>query len=389
MFKRTSYQNGSLTKEPRAKGPAVWAFRWRERNSNGVRIKRKLLIGTVAEYRSEAHARRALAAMSINVNQEKGATLHPSLLTVGQLVDHYKEHELSAGRNSKAESTCDVYRTYIDTWIVPTWKEQRVTSVKTVAVEEWLRTLPLADASKSKVRNIFSALFNHGIRHELASSNPIIGTVRGSGVRQSAKRRKTPDVLTPEEIRQIVEHLRPRERLLVILAATTGLRISELRGLQWGDVNWLENKVIIVRGVVGPYISSLKTAASRRSVPCHPSVIAELLAYRKTAPFNQDGDWVFASEAAKGRVPVWPSSLLQDHIQPAVKAVAISKHVSFHTFRHSYATLLKSNGADAKVVQESLGHSSSRISMDVYTQAIPDHIRAAHGKVVESIALQL
>jgi hypothetical protein len=81
--------------------------------------------------------------------------------------------------------------------------------------------------------------------------------------------------------------------------------------------------------------------------------------------------------------------LLADHIQPAVKKTGVNKHVSWHVFRHSYATLLKSNGADAKVVQESLRHASSRISMDVYTQAVPEHVRSAHGKVVESIALEL
>jgi site-specific recombinase XerD len=117
--------------------------------------------------------------------------------------------------------------------------------------------------------------------------------------------------------------------------------------------------------------------------------MSALLSLRENSPCNQDGDWVFASITAKGRVPFWPSSWLADHIQPAVKAAGASKHVSWHVFRHSYATLLKANGADAKVVQESLRHASSRISMDVYTQAVPEHVRSAHGKVVESIALQI
>jgi integrase len=124
------------------------------------------------------------------------------------------------------------YRVYIDRWLLPSWKDQRVQAVKTVAVEEWLHSMPLADGSKSKVRNIFSAIFNHGIRHELASSNPITGSGRGSGVRQSAKRRRNPDVLTPEETKAILKQLSLRDRVLVLLASSTSLRFSELRGLK-------------------------------------------------------------------------------------------------------------------------------------------------------------
>lgn len=124
------------------------------------------------------------------------------LLTVGNLVADYKAKELGKEPASKAESTCAVYRIYIDRWIPPKWKGRRVAEVKTVAVESWLRTLLLADGSKTKVRNICSAIFSHAIRHELATSNPITGPTRGAGVRQSAKRRRDPDVLTAQEIRR-------------------------------------------------------------------------------------------------------------------------------------------------------------------------------------------
>ena len=73
------------------------------------------------------------------------------------------------------------------------------------------------------------------------------------------------------------------------------------------------------------------------------------------------------------------------HIEPVVKRLGINKRVSWHTFRRTYATLLQGNGENVKVVQELLRHSSSRITMDVYAQAMTPAKRAAQQKVVEMV----
>jgi integrase len=60
-------------------------------------------------------------------------------------------------------------------------------------------------------------------------------------------------------------------------------------------------------------------------------------------------------------------------------------HISWHTFRHTYSTLLHANGEDPKVVQELLRHSSIKVTMDVYTQAVTATKRKAQSRVVEMI----
>jgi integrase len=74
-----------------------------------------------------------------------------------------------------------------------------------------------------------SVLFNHMIRHAIGSVNPI------RLVRQSAKRKKIPLVLTPDEIKGLIAALPLKESTMVFLDAGTGLRTSELFGLKWGD----------------------------------------------------------------------------------------------------------------------------------------------------------
>jgi len=91
---------------------------------------------------------------------------------------------------------------------------------------------------------------------------------------------------------------------------------------------------------------------------------------------------VFASPYKRGAEPYWPDSALQDFVKPAVVRAGITKRVGWHTFRHSYSTLLRANGTDVKVQSELLRHSNIGTTLNLYTQAVSEQKRAAHGQVV-------
>ena len=84
----------------------------------------------------------------------------------------------------------------------------------------------------------------------------------------------------------------------------------------------------------------------------------------------------------KGEQPYWPDNLMKRYIKPVAKANGIYKNIGWHTFRHTFGTLLKANGEDVKTVQELLRHANSRITLEVYTQAVTSNKRAAQSKVV-------
>ena len=94
---------------------------------------------------------------------------------------------------------------------------------------------------------------------------------------------------------------------------------------------------------------------------------------------------MFASIRMKGKQPLWPDSMMSRNIQPAARKVGILKRIGWHTFRHTLATVLKANGEDVKVVQELLRHANSRITLDVYTQALTPAKREAQSKVANQI----
>jgi integrase len=135
--------------------------------------------------------------------------------------------------------------------------------VKAIEVESWLRSLPLASSSCAKIRNVMSILFNHACRYELSDRNPI------RFVRQSAKRRTAPEVLTPAEIGVLLNVLNIRERTLVLIAAATGLRQSELFGLKWGDIDFEQRTMNVTRSIVNGVVGYCKTESSQKPVPLH------------------------------------------------------------------------------------------------------------------------
>ena len=122
----------------------------------------------------------------------------------------------------------------------------------------------------------------------------------------------------------------------------------------------------IVYGVVGP----CKTESSQKPVPIHPTLADALMQWRKRSNYIKPDDWVFASKRYRGRRPYWGQVILRKYIRPIAQRVGIQKRFGWHTFRHTYSTLLRSVGTEFKVMQELLRHSSLRSTLDVYTQAV-------------------
>lgn len=232
-----------------------------------------------------------------------------------------------------------------------------------------------------------SVLFNHAIRWDFVHTNPITGPVRGSGVRQSAKREHIPDVLGVGEFQALLGELHLRERVMLWVGMTTGLRRGELAGLRWCDVNFEKLTIDVLRSVVDQQVGKVKTEASKKPVPIDPYVAEDLLVWYRISKYASPDDYLFATDAARagskrGKQPLWLAKVMQYHIQPAAQRVGIGKQIAWHTFRHTYTTLLHANGEDVKVVQELLRHSSAKITMDVYAQAVTKAKRTAQNKVV-------
>ena len=367
-------QRGSLAMVSRKEAPGVWQFRWSEKDLHGVRVQRKRVIGSVERYPDEATARSAVTILLAEINSDK-VRMGSRSITMAQLCDHFEQRELARDNTWRSYATKKTYHAYLTRWIRPHWRHYELAEIRTIQVESWLRTLPLAKSSCAKIRNLMSVLFNHACRYELFDRNPIYL------VRQSAKRRRAPTVLIPSEIKALVDSLGIRERTLVLLAVSTGLRQSELFGLKWGDIDFAQKTMNVTRSIVYGVVGPCKTEASQKPVPVHPTVLKALNEWRRTCRYNKLDDWVFASRRHRGRTPFWGQAILRRYIRPVAQRAGIQKRFGWHTFRHTYSTLLRCVGTEFKVMQELLRHSTLRSTLDVYTQALAPAKHAAQAAI--------
>lgn len=342
---------------------------------------RALVVGTVKQYPTETALRKAVSILRLDVNFN---TSRPEGIpdTFGKLIEHYRTIELDLERPSerKVPQTKQTYDVYLRTRIMPRWGTYGLREMKAVAVERWLGSIDdLSNGTKAKIKGVMSEVFQHAIRYGWLSDgeNPMFA------VRQSTKRTRVTEPLEAAEFRALILELSQKMRVVGVVAATTGLRISEVLGLKWKDIDWKALQMEVTRSVVDGIVGKCKTETSRRPVPIDRFTVGELLAWRKESCYAAQEDWVFASERVQGRMPPWADTLLDRFLQPAAKRAGITKWVGFHTFRHTYSTLLKANGEDVKVVQELMRHANISTTMNIYTKALTPAKREAQSRVVD------
>ena len=374
MFKRKRYQFGWLRRKPRRRGPDVWVWVHRSKGATGKTKENAVIVGNVAQFPTEAEAWRATEGLRLAINTAQDT----DAVNFSAVIDRYLREKLP-----RRHSSASKYRSWLTHHVQPKWGHVQIQNVKPLLVEEWLSGLELAPKSKGHIRSIMHILFNWAMKWELIDldkMNPM-KLVRVEG---SSKRLRQPRTLTIKEFRSLLERLEEPIRTMCIVAACLGLRASEVAGLQWGDFDWGNCLVHIQRGFVIGYVDEVKTTNSNRSLPVHRALATRLLEYKKeTAPDANDTDWLFPSPYGTGR-PRWPWTIQRTHLLPAGIRAGLGR-IGWHTFRHSYSTLLRALRVDLKVQQELLRHADIRTTMNIYTQAMPDAMRRANSRVVEMV----
>jgi integrase len=133
-----------------------------------------------------------------------------------------------------------------------------------------------------------------------------------------------------------------------LLDAGTGLRMSELFALKWRDINFQSNEISVTRSIVFQVVGPCKTEASQKPIPLDAYLAEALRRWQEYTPYRKPDDWIFASPATSGKNPYWGQTLLRSFIRPAAVKIGITR-IGWHTFRHTYSTLLGRYQGNARI----------------------------------------
>ena len=352
----------------------VWEFRYYETDAKGLRCRRTVMVGSIAQYPTESAIRKSpeVQALMLQINAEAQPD-EVRGVTFGAVIARYEKEEMP-----ERHSTGTSYRSYIKNYINPRWADVPLQAIRPMAVEDWLKAIPLAPKSRSHIRGVMHVIFRCAERWEIVDKNPI-KLVRVKG---GTKRLKTPRILTPEEFCLMPPLIPEPYRTQVWIAGFLGLRASEIMPLKWADFDFGNNTLLVQRSCVRGRIDDVKTEYSRDHVPLDPALI-EILMSHKGHSFYSEGDWVFANPAT-GR-PFHQETIQQRHIREAAIKAGLGEGIGWHTFRHSYRSWLDDTGAPLTVQKELMRHASIQTTMNVYGKAMADSKRQAHSKVVEMV----
>ncbi|HTV82554.1 MAG TPA: site-specific integrase, partial [Acidobacteriaceae bacterium] len=337
--------------------------------------------GTTQQLRSKAEAQRAASRFAGEINNSI------EVATFGQLVRRYLQEAIP-----ERQSTAGPLRSMLNSRILPKWENVRVVDMAKdpMAVEQWIKGLQakarkknekprdLAPKSKLHTRAVMHRLFEYAMRWRYldCQRNPMsLIELRGTSRRVRVIYR-----VTPQQYYTILSNLAPHVRLMVVLAMNTGMRISEILGLRWTDIDFEQATLTIERSVVGKYEDETKTLASASVLPLHDLLIQELRAWQ--AQEESVGGWLFGN-IDTGR-PYHADSLRQDHLAPAGRKAGIP-NLGWHNFRHTYRARLGDSGATPEVQQKLMRHSSIDMTMRYGQNHMLDSTRPANAKLVEEL----
>lgn len=299
------------------------------------------------------------------------------------------------------KGTVESYECMYNYYVKPVMGNKMLKDIRGEHIQKLYNDLSRSGYSKSTISLIhvlLGAMFKQALKNELIKKNPVDLTTLPRGEKKKERR-----VLTLNEQEILLKEITGHElEPLIRLSLATGLRVGEVTGLEWCDIDF-DKKEVIVRGTLKCtrkgmeyYKDTPKTDKSSRSIPMLSSIELMLKRYRiiqMEHKLSMGSDWkpiegledlVFLREDGK---PFSGQHIRQQlvHIVDSINEKYFSKksigkdkgkdekfeYFTPHTLRHTFATRALENGIPPKVVQEILGHSSITMTLDLYTHVLP------------------
>jgi integrase len=374
-----------------------WQIRiYQDEYSNGRRIRKRKRI------------RLAPASMPVReVQKLKAEYLRPlnqGLVSEGSATT-FETYVHTVYRNTEmpllASSTQDRYNGIIDNYLIPEFGELCLRQLTPLALQRYISGfriqgppelekcavgLPgdaaprrLSRESVDKIRDVLSSILGSALKYGYLVTNPMEGVKVPPDKR--GRRRHKPFV-RPEEFAALIELISEPYATMVYVAVYTGLRVSELIGLRWGDVH--DHSITIDERYCRGDWGEPKSDASNTTIPVNRKVIERIQrlrtltvevkagrATRRYAVVRSDGPDDLVFQSVKAGRPMRDNNILVRHIKPAGRKIGIP-WVNWLVLRRSYATWLRMVGTDPRDRQSLMRHSRFTTTAEIYEQDLPE-----------------
>ncbi|HKF83167.1 MAG TPA: site-specific integrase [Solirubrobacterales bacterium] len=314
------------------------------------------------------------------------ASPHLRLDTVASLWSERFEAMVAAG--DRRPRTYEAHRFHLDHDLLPRLGRRRVASLGVEDVAGLISELRAAGRSAKTTANSLATLqsvLRFARRRGWILADPV--ELLEPWERPRPSRRPRGRVLGRAEIERLLGACPPHDRLLVETALFSGLRISELLGLVWTDVDFAAGLIRVRaqlsrahRGEPARRVAP-KTPASVREIPLVPQLAGHLGAHRQGTPFPSPTDWVFPTSRG---TPLGERNVARRVLKKAADEAGLNDEgrpaLRFHDLRHTFAShLIIDLGLDVAQVSRILGHARITITLDIYTHLFDD---ARHGREI-------
>jgi len=254
-------------------------------------------------------------------------------------------------------------------------KDVELSEVNTNTIRLYFSQIQVFEYSKTTIARKIAALrtfFRFLYREKIVNSNP------AEAIRSPKKPKKLPNFLNEDEVQKIFDIVEPdspsnsRNRAIMEVLYACGMRVSELCGINFGDLNLEENEITVFGKGAKERIVLISERA-KNYLNIYLNDYRKL--YANPKEFITESTPVFINNAGC-RLNTRSVDKFLDKISEKVE---INKKISAHVFRHSFATKLLEKGADLRVVQELLGHSSIS-NTQIYTHVSTERLKQAYTK---------
>lgn len=293
------------------------------------------------------------------------------------LVEDYLIEWLESHRGNVSKTTYEGYKTYIESKMIPFFKEMHI-KVNEITGDEInsfytsLRKMGLKGTSMQRYHSVLHLAFKTAMKRKIIPSNPVEQADRPKATQFIA------NFYNAEEIKELLECAKSDELYLIILLAVYyGLRRSEVIGLKWSAIDFYQKTISIRHKVVdeknGPVgYDVMKTKSSYRTLPLLPFIEEALIAKRDECLEMQrvmgrsyrSEHREYVNVDALGRL--YRPNYVTDHFGVILRQNNL-RHIRFHDLRHSCASLLLANKIPMKMIQDWLGHSDMGTTSNIYS----------------------